>query len=185
MGELRLGDQLVRYDRDATLAAYAQLQHGDAERCGCAGCRNFIAGREQAFPDAFRTFLAELGIDPNKEGEAIHYGPVDGDLDFYGSWFYFVGELIEVGERLTTVQLPGSPSPIRLGPGPGEGFQYWFSTSFARPPAIFGSKVGAVEFTTLIPWVLDEPYDPAFERTMDKAEEIMARYRKTLRDLAK
>ncbi len=92
---------------------------------------------------------------------------------------------IEVGERLTTVQLPGSPSPIRLGPGPGEGFQYWFSTSFARPPAIFGSKVGAVEFTTLIPWVLDEPYDPAFERTMDKAEEIMARYRKTLRDLAK
>jgi hypothetical protein len=45
--------------------------------------------------------------------------------------------------------------------------------------------VGAVEFTTLIPWVLDEPYDPAFERKMDKAEEIMARYRKTLRDLAK
>jgi len=93
VGELRLGDQLVRYDRDATLAAYAQLQHGDAERCGCAGCRNFIAGREQAFPDAFRTFLAELGIDPNKEGEAIHYGPVDGDLDFLRRWFYFVGEL--------------------------------------------------------------------------------------------
>jgi hypothetical protein len=44
--------------------------------------------------------------------------------------------------------------------------------------------VGAVEFTTLIPWVLDEPYNPAGERTMDKAEEMMARYRKTLRNLA-
>ncbi len=128
---------------------------------------------------------AELGLDPNKEGEAIHYGPVDGNLDFYGGWFYFVGEFIEVGERLTTIQLPGSPSPVQVGRDPGEGFQYWFSTSFARPPAIFGSKVGAVEFITPIPWVLDEPYDPAFERKMDKAEEIMARYRKTLRDLAK
>src|SRR5713226_775559 len=75
MAELRLGDQLVRYDRDATLAAYAELQHGDAERCGCSGCRNFIAARAQAFPDTFRNFLAELGIDANKEGEAIYYGP--------------------------------------------------------------------------------------------------------------
>jgi len=78
MDELRLGDQLVRHDRDATLAVYPQLQQGWAEKCGCAGCRNFIAAREQAFPDVFRTFLPELGIDPNKEGEAIHYGPVDG-----------------------------------------------------------------------------------------------------------
>jgi len=153
--ELRLGDQLVRHDRDATLAAYAQLQQGCAEKCGCAGCRNFIAAREQAFPDMFRTFVAEIGIDPNKEGEAIHYGPVDGNLHFYGGWFYFVGELIEVGERFTTISLPGSSSLIRQLPGPGEGFQYWFSTSFARPPAVFGSKVRAVEFTTLIPWVLD------------------------------
>lgn len=29
------------------------------------------------------------------------------------------------------------------------------------------------------------PYDPAFERKMEKAEEIMGRYRNTLRALAK
>jgi hypothetical protein len=157
MAELRIGDQLACYDRDATVAAYAQLQQGWAERCGCSGCRNFIAARAQAFPDAFKTFLAELGIDANKEGEAIYYGPVESNLHFYGGWFYFVGELIEAGERLTTIPLPGSPPVIQLLPGPGEGFQFWFSTSFARPPAIFGSCVRAVEFTTLIPWVLDEP----------------------------
>ena len=155
MVELRLGDQLVRYDRNATLAAYVQLQQGWAERCRCSGCRNFIAARAQAFPDAFRTFLAELGIDENKEGEAIYYGPVEGSLQFYGGWFYFVGELIEVGERLTTVPFHGSSSLIQVGSYPGEGFQYWFSRSFARPPATFGKTVSAVEFTTLLPWVID------------------------------
>ena|SRR5947207_2703821 len=155
MREFRLGDQLVRYDHDATLAAYAQLQHGDAQTCGCAGCRNFIAAREHAFPDAFRIFLAELGIDPNKEGEAVHQGPIGDNLHFYEGWFYFVGELIEVGERLTTIPLPGSPAHIQPLPGPGEGFQYCFSTSFARPPSIFGNWVVAVEFTTLLPWIID------------------------------
>jgi hypothetical protein len=87
MTELRLGDQLVRYDRDTTVAVYAQWQQGWAEKCGCSGCRNFIAARAQAFPDGFRTFLAELGIDANKEGEAIYYGPVEGGLQFYGGWF--------------------------------------------------------------------------------------------------
>src|SRR5437879_3879445 len=100
MTKLRLGDQLVRYDRDATLSAYAHLQQGWAEKCGCSGCRNFIAAREQVFPDAFRTVLAELGIDLSKEGEAIHHGPVEGNLHFYGGWFYFVGELIEPGKGL-------------------------------------------------------------------------------------
>jgi hypothetical protein len=155
MSELRLADQLVEHDRDATLAAYAGLQHGWAEKCGCAGCRNFIATREQAFPGAFRNFLSELGIDLNKDGEAIHYGPVDNGLHFYGGWFYFVGKLIEAGERLATIPLAGSTAVIQPLPGLLEGFRYWFSTSFARPPAIFGSAVGAVEFATLLPWVLD------------------------------
>ncbi len=169
MRELRLGDQLVRYDRDATLVAYAQLEQGDAQTCGCAGCRNFIAAREHAFPDAFRIFLAELGIDPNKEGEAVHHGPIGDNLHFYEGWFYFVGELIEVGERLINI---------------GESFQYCFSSSVAPQPAVFGRDRVAVDFTTRIPWVLDKPYDP-FENQTRKVEEIVARYPKTLRDLAK
>ena len=164
MTELRLGDQLVRYDRDATLAAYAQLPQGWAEECGCSTCRNFIAVRAQAFPDAFRTFLSELGIDANKEGEAIYYGPIEDNLHFCGGWFYLVGELIEAAEKLKTIPLHGSSSPVQLIPGPGEGFQYWFSTSFAPPPAICGSRIAAVEFTTLLPWVLDVDPISAFRR---------------------
>lgn len=168
MTELRLGDQIAQYDRGATLEAYAELQHGWAEQCGCAGCRNFIAGREQAFPGEFREFLAVLGIDLNKEGEAVHYGPVEGGLHFYGGWFYFVGELIKAGERLRTVPLRGTTSVIQPLPGPCDGFQYWLSTRVARPPAVFGKRVVAVEFSTLLPWLIDadpmSDFSPAAKR---------------------
>jgi hypothetical protein len=43
----------------------------------------------------------------------------------------------------------------------------------------------AVEFATRIPWVLNEPYDPSFEKQMEKAEEIMNRYPNALRSLSK
>ncbi len=159
MTELRVGDQLVRFDREATITAYSAIAEGWAERCNCSGCRNFVVARGQAFPNDFRTVLSELGIDPLREGEAVHYGPVEGNLHFYGGWFYLVGELIEVGERLTTIPLPGSQFRIRQLPGPREGFQYWFDSSFARPPTVFGKTVVAVEFSTLLPWVLEDPHN--------------------------
>jgi hypothetical protein len=41
MTEMRIGDQAIRYDRDATAAAYWTLEHGFAEKCGCLFCKNF------------------------------------------------------------------------------------------------------------------------------------------------
>ncbi|MDR3700178.1 MAG: hypothetical protein P4L56_11115 [Candidatus Sulfopaludibacter sp.] len=46
MTEARAGDQVVRYDREATAAIYAGLKHGFAEECGCVFCRNFAAQRD-------------------------------------------------------------------------------------------------------------------------------------------
>jgi hypothetical protein len=95
MTELRIGDQLIRFDRDATVLAYSQIPQGDADRCDCSGCRNFALQREKIYPDAFRALLNVLGIDHHKEGEAIHYGP-KGALHFYGGWFHFVGVLLNL-----------------------------------------------------------------------------------------
>ena len=53
---------------------------------------------------------------------------------------YFVGELVEPGQRLIQV---------------GE-FQYWIQPSFPPPPTCFGGDVAAIEFATRVPWVLDE-----------------------------
>jgi hypothetical protein len=144
MEELRLGDQLVRFDREATAAAYSNLPSGDADRCKCVYCRNFVAQRATVYPQGFRAFLDRLGIDPKKEGEVYDMArPFEERIRPTGGWFYFFGELIEKGEKL-----------IQVGD-----FQYWFQPSFLRPPAAFGKEVAAIEFSTQVPWVLDE--DPA------------------------
>jgi hypothetical protein len=141
MQELRLGDQFVRYDREATVTAYNTLSSGGAERCNCLYCRNFAAQRAAVYPHAFRTLLGQLGIDPDKEGEVYDApGPCDMAIRPIGGWFYFVGELVEKGERL-----------IQDGD-----FQYWFQPAFPKPPACFGKPVAAIEFAAQIPWVLDE-----------------------------
>ena len=93
-----MGDQFIRFDREATVAAYSSIPRGDADRCTCQGCRNFALQRGEIYPEAFRQLLNTLGIDWIKEGEAVRNGPI-GDGHSYGGWFYFVGELIEKGER--------------------------------------------------------------------------------------
>ena len=120
------------------------LPAGGANCCGCVCCRNFAAQRTQVYPQAFRILLDNLGIDPNKEGEVFdEMGPFDDRIRPTGGWFFFVGELIEPGERLIEV----------------DGFQYWFQPAFPRPPACFSGPVAAIEFATRVPWVLSEdPY---------------------------
>ncbi len=141
MEELRLGDQLIRYDPQATAAAYSNLPSGGSDRCKCVYCRNFAAQRATVYPPAFRTLLDQIGIDPGKEGEVYDkVGPFEEKIRPTGGWFYFVGELIEKGEKL-----------IQAGD-----FQYWFQPSFPRPPAFFGERVAAIEFSAQVPWVLDE-----------------------------
>jgi hypothetical protein len=141
MEEFRLGDQLVRYDRGATVAAYTAVPSGDAERCNCIYCRNFAAQRSTVYPPGFLALLNQLGIDPNKEGEVYDAA---GDFEVCirptGGWFYFIGELVEKGDKL-----------IQAGD-----FKYWFQPSFPRASACFGEHVAAIEFSAQLPWVLDE-----------------------------
>jgi hypothetical protein len=141
MEEFRLGDQIARYDRDATITAYQALRSGDADRCGCVYCRNFSIQRATVYPSEFRNLLEKFGVDVNKEGEIFDgAGPFEPPSRPIGGWFYFVGELIEEGEKLVS---------------DGD-FQYWFQPFFPRPPACFGEPVLAIEFATKIPWALKE-----------------------------
>ncbi len=142
MEELRLGDHVVRYDREATVTAYREVPSGGAERCGCCGCRNFVAQRDLVYPQAFRALLDQIGIDLHKEGEAYEMGPAGDGLRLYGGWFYFVGELVEKGERETHL---------------AQDFQCYFAPRTSLPPAeaCFGDRVAAIEFVTKARWVPD------------------------------
>lgn len=138
MTERQIGDQTVRFDRDATAAVYAGLEHGFAERCGCVLCRNFAAQRDAVYPASFRAVLEDLGVDVHKEGEAFVYGPVADGCYLYGGWFYLVGEIVVAGESCCIA--PDSHH-----------FDYFFKRS--TPPMV------AVEFTAHLKWVLEESFE--------------------------
>ena len=60
MTEMRIGDQTIRCDRDATAAAYGSLEHGYAKKCGCIFCKNFAAQRDLVYPASLRALLERL-----------------------------------------------------------------------------------------------------------------------------
>ena len=139
MTPLALGDQRIEYDREATAAVYRAMESGFAEKCGCAGCRNFMAQRGSVFPTPFLSLLERLGIDAAKEGEVYESGPFPDGRHVYGGWFYFVGRMLAAGEYL-----------VEDGK-----FKYFIGTRFPRPPEAFGAHaVLAVEFETELRWVI-------------------------------
>ena len=144
MTEMRIGDQIIRCDPEATAAVYATLQTGYAEKCGCNSCRNFAAQRDVAFPASFCELLRQMGIDPAKEGEAFEYGPVSDGCHLYGGWFYFVGELVAAGEY--NCDAPDSHY-----------FNYFFSRSHPKAVGFDRGPVLAIEFETHVKWILPEP----------------------------
>ncbi len=145
MTEVRAGDQVVRYDREATAAIYGGLKHGFAEECGCVFCRNFAAQRDKAYPASFRELLEQIGIDPNKEVEAFEYGPVGDGIHRYGGWFYFVGEMVTWGARNVN-----PPDAVHY-------FDFFFTSVGPLAPAFRGVPRLTVEFNADLEWVLPEP----------------------------
>ena len=140
--ELRAGDQLILHDRESTQRAYDAIESGGTTDCGCSLCRNFIAQKPSAYPPSFLDLLELLGINPAKEGEVYEWGPTDNGDRSYGGWFFLTAQIIERGESHVSK----------------DGIEYWFASglSLPRPNGDFGLDLLALNFTTSIPWVLEE-----------------------------
>jgi hypothetical protein len=141
MTELRIGDQVIRYDRAATVAAYAKVEHGLTGKCNCESCRNFAAQRDSVYPASFHALLDELGIDSCKEDEVYETGPAGDDWRGYGGWFFLVGEMVTAGERNTVADDCGQ-------------FEFFFRTSGSKAAAFLNGPILALEFTTRVKWVI-------------------------------
>ena len=143
--EMQFGDQTIRYDREATAAIYS-MKNGWAADCGCVGCRNLVAQRDVVYPAPFRELLNQLGIDSNKESEAVADGPLENGLHHYGGWFFFVGEVVTGGEGVSCAR----ESPL---------FNYCFTSGGPCPKEFRAGPRLAVYFEAHIKWILDESWD--------------------------
>ena len=72
---LRIGDQVIRFDRSCTEAQYKIIETSDAETCGCSHCRNFIAQRKTAYPSSFLDLLENLESILRRKARFMDVGP--------------------------------------------------------------------------------------------------------------
>jgi hypothetical protein len=143
---LQIGGYEIEFDRDATVAAYSHITVPSPENCGCAYCRNWVAGREHAVPPEATELLSKLGIPVNGEIETYEY-PGTSKPHGYGGWYMFVGCILS------------KPSDEAKGFGPltfGMGFT---SGKSFRVPAFDNHNTCELEFyTELDEYLLPEDY---------------------------
>jgi hypothetical protein len=137
MEELTLNDQIILYDRQATMSAYMAISELGTDICACGGCKNFRQFRSVAYGPSLLALLDRLGVDPLKEWEVYFWGEEIDGLIPYGGWFAFVGEWS-----------PNRTGMECLDPSK-EAFS--FTDSFPNATKQFGPKVLAVRFTVQIP----------------------------------
>ena len=147
MEHFEFAGQRIGYDPEQARLAYAQIDLGHAERCGCRECRNYIAARPHTYPHEILALFTRLGIDPLREAEVYHANREPDGRHFYGGWFHFIGS-VEKGP--TEVE---GPAPTEVGP-----LSYYFAEGALLPqPPFVGKPVARIEFSALVPWVLCEP----------------------------
>jgi hypothetical protein len=139
---VQFGIYSVACDVEATRLAYRRIPFGDAERCGCMACRNFVAVGERAYPFDVLALFRQLGIDYRRPSHVYSYGQVGDGRYHYEGWFHFVGRVdqrLDAWEQVT------------------DHFWLWFHARPALVPDAFaGQSLGVLEFINkAVPWVQD------------------------------
>jgi hypothetical protein len=141
--ELEVGPYRLSVDIDRTREAYATIQTGGPEECGCDPCKNIVANRATIYPPALITLLAKLGVDPKKEAEVYHTCRLRPGVHSYGGWFHVIGEVVQDADEL-----------VALAPG----VRVWFKNGAAVAQDAFKTQpVMRVEMELEIPWKIDLP----------------------------
>lgn len=155
--KLELGAWVLATDPAATAEAYARIDAGGCETCGCEPCFNFAEARHLVFSTGFVDLLEFLGIDPLLESEVAYRGASACGQHLYSGWFHLVGR-IERGP-VENVAIPGAFESRHLM-SIGEGLRVAFSEDRTLAPEAFADlPVVELELEVIVPWVCaaDEP----------------------------
>lgn len=155
MQTVRVMNWVLAVEPAETARLQATRERGSPEECACLHCRNFSAARETAYPQPFRELLNQLGIPHDRESEMWHGGESEPGLHFYAGWFHFVGHVVSGPEAH---QAGPQGGPVELA-AISESFSLGFTRNIALVPVEFGDiEVGQLEFSTHVPWVLQETF---------------------------
>ena len=146
--EIVLGSYRLDVDVAATRAYYAEHPLPWIT-CDCKGCQNYERAITQ-IPQEVKEFFDRLGLDPEKPAETCYYQGTETTLSG-GGWYHICGTILESA-------VSENPSMV-FGEWitPAEGFNVAFKTECDLLPKDFPQPCFQMEFSHLLPWVLEEP----------------------------
>ena len=156
METIRVGRWTIEVDREATRRVQLSRGSGQPETCDCQDDQNFVAARNVANPEAARILLDKLGLPYDRESEIGLPMELRPNVFIYNGFFHFIGRIIEAPAEWQS-RTPGRE--VHLDTIEGD-----FAVAFMEPhgliPPEFPKDVPLVhlEFSTIVPWLLDEPY---------------------------
>jgi hypothetical protein len=146
MQALTLRDQIVIYDREATVSAYKSIERGDGNdaRAADAGASVNFAIRHTA-QSSSHCWNASASIH-SKSGKYIPVAKKPMNVSSKGGWFPFIGEWSPKSTGSTGKDIFSFPRQDEL---------FYFTDSFPNATQKFGSKVLAIEFEIEVPKAAD------------------------------
>ena len=159
MQTLALRKWVVRSEPELTREAYALMDSGGAECCGCEECFNFAVARHLVYTPELLELLDTLGIDPLLEAEVHHERQLAPGRHVYTVWFYAVGE-IESGPVSCVARAGSQVGVARERAGCGVEVGFADGEGAPRPDAFLGLPAVRLELGLIVPWVSNAP-EPA------------------------
>lgn len=156
MQTLALRKWVVCIEPELTREAYALIDSGGAESCGCEECFNFAAARHLVYTPEVLELLECLGIDPLLEADVLHDGRLAPGRHAYTVSFYVIGE-IESGPASCIARSGREIAVSRESAGCGISVGFSRAEGVPRPDAFLGLPAIRLELGVVAPWVSNAP----------------------------
>ena len=150
---IKFKDWTFEVHKELTEQAYKSISGSGANTCGCNDCKNYVAYRDQVFPQEVIDLFSDIGIDYRKEVEITSWETLPSGLHHIGGWFHFKGRVLTGKDYRVPIPSGGHTFDLtRITDNFLIGFAEGNDLTF------FEDKTGLVqvEFDTNIPWVIDK-----------------------------
>ena len=140
-------------DKVLTEQTYFGVSRSGADTCLCNDCKNYVAYRDNVFPNEIIDLFTELGVDYKKEVEITSWQILPNGLHHIGGWFHFKGHIVAgksyrvpIGSKSYTFDLTPITENFSIGFAEGNDLTFFDD----------GTDLIQIEFDTKIPWVIDK-----------------------------